>query len=274
MELRNPISYLCTWIKVSVFDTPIRALLDTGAPTNIIYSQLVKRLGFLPDISYAEFFFTAGVESIKSNGAYSSVPLRFGELVVTYPAVLLKSESYDMLIATYMNISSSWDVFLVSKKKPGRQHVCLWYPHGVLGLPYRVANASFKPLPAYGNNQKSLKLRSNQLIRIPSKTQVATDTGLYLDLPPGLHLEISSINGVLRKEPLAAPGICDSAAQEALKVLFLNPLSTEMKVSKGQHVATLRIGHNEELSAVHFLGGLEELGISLPDEPLVAAIIP
>ncbi|KAJ9054388.1 hypothetical protein DSO57_1015204 [Entomophthora muscae] len=47
-----------------------------------------------------------------------------------------------------------------------------------------------------------------------------------------------------------------------------------MKVSKGQHVATLRIGHNEELSAVHFLGGLEELGISLPGKPLVAAIIP
>ncbi|KAJ9049255.1 hypothetical protein DSO57_1026580 [Entomophthora muscae] len=47
-----------------------------------------------------------------------------------------------------------------------------------------------------------------------------------------------------------------------------------MKVSKGQHVATLRIGHNEELSTVHFLGGLEELGISLPENPLVAAIIP
>ncbi|KAJ9085540.1 hypothetical protein DSO57_1013000 [Entomophthora muscae] len=47
-----------------------------------------------------------------------------------------------------------------------------------------------------------------------------------------------------------------------------------MKVSKGQHVATLRIGHNEELSAVHFLGSLEELGISLPEKPLVAAIIP
>ncbi|KAJ9073314.1 hypothetical protein DSO57_1017874 [Entomophthora muscae] len=47
-----------------------------------------------------------------------------------------------------------------------------------------------------------------------------------------------------------------------------------MKVSKGQHVATLRIGHYEELSAVYFLGGLEELGISLPEKSLVAAIIP
>ncbi|KAJ9086835.1 hypothetical protein DSO57_1039419 [Entomophthora muscae] len=298
MELRNPILRLCTWIEVTVFDTLIRAVLDTGAPTNIISSRLVRRLGFLPDISYAESFFTAGVESIKSNGAYSSVPLRFGELVVTYPAVVLESESYDMLIGTdflrtyqteishlhgHFSIlgytvpllfKDSSDVFLVSKEETGRRHVCLWYPHGVLGLPYRVANASVKPLPVYGNNQKGLKLWSNQLVRIPPKTQVAVDTGLYLDLPPGLHLEISSINGVSRKEPLAAPGIRDSAAQETLKVLLLNPLSTEMKVSKGQHVATLRIGHNEELSAVHFLGGLEELGISLPDEPLVAAIIP
>ncbi|KAJ9067211.1 hypothetical protein DSO57_1001848 [Entomophthora muscae] len=47
-----------------------------------------------------------------------------------------------------------------------------------------------------------------------------------------------------------------------------------MKVSKGQQTATLRIGHNGNLSAVHFLGSLEELGISLPDKPLVAAIIP
>ncbi|KAJ9089722.1 DNA damage-inducible protein 1 [Entomophthora muscae] len=98
MELCNPILRLCTWIEVTIFDTPIRAVLDTGAPTNIISSLLVRRLGFLPDISYAEFFFTAGVESIKSNGVYSSVPLRFGELMVTYPAVVLESDSYDMLI--------------------------------------------------------------------------------------------------------------------------------------------------------------------------------
>ncbi|KAJ9086616.1 DNA damage-inducible protein 1 [Entomophthora muscae] len=298
MELYNPISRLCTWIEVTVFDTPIRAVLDTGAPTKIISSHLVRRLGFLPDISYAESFFTSGVEFIKSNGAYSSVPLRFGELVVTYPAVVLESDSYDMLIGTdflrtyqteishlheYFSIleytvpllfKDSSDAFLVSKEETGRQHVCLWYPHGVLGLPYRVAKASVKPLPAYCDNQKGLKLWSNQLVKIPPKTQVAMDTGLYLNLPPGLHLEISTINGVLRKEPLAAPGICDSAAQETLKVLLLNPLSTEMKVSKGQHMATLRIGHNEELSAVHFLGGLEELQISLPDKSLVAAIIP
>ncbi|KAJ9068603.1 hypothetical protein DSO57_1026943 [Entomophthora muscae] len=254
MELRNPILSLCTWIEVTVFDTPIRAVLDTGASTNIISLRL----------------------SIKSNGAYSSVPLRFGELVVTYPAVVLESELYDMLIGTdflrtyqteishlhgHFSIlgytvpllfKDSSDVFLVSKEETGGWH----------------------PLPAYGNNQKGLKLRSNQLVRIPPKTQFAVDTGFYLDLSPGLHLEISSINGVSRKEPLAAPGIHDSAAQETLKVLLLNPLSTEMKVSKEQHVSTLRIGQNEELSAVHFLGGLEELGISLPDEPLLAAIIP
>ncbi|KAJ9077889.1 DNA damage-inducible protein 1 [Entomophthora muscae] len=298
MELRNPILRLCTWIEVTVFDTLIRAVLDTGAPTNIISSRLVRRLGFLPDISYAESFFTAGVESIKSNGAYSSVPLRFGELVVTYPAVVLEGESYDMLIGTdflrtyqtdisHLNghfsilgytvpllFKDSSDVFLVSKEETDRKHVRLWYPHGVLGLPYRVVNASFKPLSVYGNNQKGLKLRLNQLVRIPPKTQVAVDTGLYLDLPPGLHLEISSINGVSHKEPLVAPEIRGSAAQETLKVLLLNLLSTEMKVFKGQHVAILRIGHNEELSVVHFLGGLEELGISLPDKPLVAAKIP
>ncbi|KAJ9067215.1 hypothetical protein DSO57_1001852 [Entomophthora muscae] len=100
----------------------------------------------------------------------------------------------------------SSDAFLVSKEETGRRHVCLQYPHSVLGLTYRVANASVKPLSTYGNNQKGLKLR------ILPKTQIAMDTGLYPNLPPGLHLEISSINGVLRKEPLAEPGIHDSAA--------------------------------------------------------------
>ncbi|KAJ9076754.1 hypothetical protein DSO57_1023162 [Entomophthora muscae] len=168
----------------------------------------------------------------------------------------------------------SSDAFLVSKEETGRRHVCLWYPHGVLGLALQSGKVSVKPLPAYEDNQKGLKLRSNQLVRIPPKTQAAVDTGFYLDLSPGLHLDISSINGVLRKEPLAASGIRDSAAQETLKFLLLNPLSTEIKASKGQHVATLRIGHNEELSAVHFLGGLKKLGISLPNKSLVAAIIP
>ncbi|KAJ9080536.1 hypothetical protein DSO57_1023923 [Entomophthora muscae] len=255
---------------------PILDIIDTGAPTSIISSHLARRLGFLPDILYAESFFTAGVESIKSSGAYSSVPLRFGELVVTYLAFVLESESYDMLISTDFLRTYQTEIshlhghfsilgYTVPLLFKDSSYVFM-YPHGVLGLLYRVAKASVKPLPTYGDNQKGLKLKSNQLFRIPPQTQVAVDMGLYLDLPPCLHFEISSINGISHKELLAAPGIHDSAAQETLKVLFLNPLSTEIKVSK--------IGHNEDLTAVHFLGGLEELGISLPDEPLVAAIIP
>ncbi|KAJ9053798.1 DNA damage-inducible protein 1 [Entomophthora muscae] len=231
MELYNPI--LCL------------AVLETGAPIKIISSHLVRRLGFLPDISYADSFFTAGVESIKYNGAYSSVPLRFGELVVTYPAVVLESESYDMLIGTDFLRTYQTEI----------SHL-----HGHFSILGYTVPLLFKD--------------SSDVFLVSKEETVAVDTGLYLDLPPGLHLDISSINGVLRKEPLAAPGIHDSAATETLKVLLLNLLSTEMKVSKGQHMATLRIGHNEDLSAVHFLGSLVELRISLPDKPLVAAIIP
>ncbi|KAJ9089393.1 hypothetical protein DSO57_1013332 [Entomophthora muscae] len=138
MELHNPILCLCTWIKVTIFDTSIRAVLDTGAPINIIFSCLVRRLGFMPDISYAESFFTAGVESIKSNGAYSSVPLRFGELVLTYPEVVLESESYDMLIDTdflrtyQTEISHLHGHFsILGYTAPllfKIHHMCFWYP--------------------------------------------------------------------------------------------------------------------------------------------------
>ncbi|KAJ9052628.1 hypothetical protein DSO57_1032403 [Entomophthora muscae] len=223
MELCNPILHLCTWIEVTVLDTPIKAVLDT-----------------------------AGVESIKSNGAYSSVPLRFGELVVTYLAVVLDSESYDMLIGTYFLRTYQTEI----------NHL---HEHfSILG--YTV--------PLLFKDSLDVFLVSKEETGFPPKAQVAVDTGLYLDLPPGLHFEINSINGVLCKEPLAAPGIRDSAAQETLKVLLLIPLSMEIKVSKVHYIATLRIGHNEDLTAVYFLGGLEELGISLPDKPLVAAIIP
>ncbi|KAJ9052015.1 hypothetical protein DSO57_1038451 [Entomophthora muscae] len=41
MELYNLILFLCTWIEFTVFDTPIREVLDTGSPINIISSHLV-----------------------------------------------------------------------------------------------------------------------------------------------------------------------------------------------------------------------------------------
>ncbi|KAJ9055374.1 hypothetical protein DSO57_1004578 [Entomophthora muscae] len=98
-------------------------------------------------------------------------------------------------------------------------------------------------------------------------TSAAANTRLYINLSPGLHLEAVNINSVLHQKPLSSPGIHDSAAHKVLKVLLFNLLGAEMKVSKGQPIATLRVGHDEDLKAVHFLGGLEELEITLPEKP-------
>ncbi|KAJ9070232.1 hypothetical protein DSO57_1010505 [Entomophthora muscae] len=99
----------CTYIELVV-----RAILDSGAPGNIVSTRLVKKLKLAPDLDYNEEFGTAGPDKTKALGAYSSLPLCFGKLVVTAPAIVLHNESYDILIrtsfmATYRTIINHQD---------------------------------------------------------------------------------------------------------------------------------------------------------------------
>ena len=79
---------------------PVRAILDTGAPGNIVLSKFVKKLGLQPDLIHEEIYGTAGPHSTKSTGAYSSLPIKFGSLITTAPAVVLENQDYDLLIGT------------------------------------------------------------------------------------------------------------------------------------------------------------------------------
>ena len=90
----------CTYIDLVVNKTRVRAILDSGAPGNIISTRLVKKLKLAPDLDCKDEFGTAGPFTTQALGAYSSIPLRFGKLVVTAPAVVLDNHSYDILIGT------------------------------------------------------------------------------------------------------------------------------------------------------------------------------
>ena len=53
-----------------------------------------------PDIDHKKQYGTAGPQSTTSLSAYSALPLRFGPIVVSAPAVVLPNQNYDLLIGT------------------------------------------------------------------------------------------------------------------------------------------------------------------------------
>ena len=79
---------------------PVRAILDTRAPGNIVLPNFVKKLGLQPDLIHEEIYGTADPHSTKSIGAYSSLPIKFGSLITTAPAVVLENQDYNPLIGT------------------------------------------------------------------------------------------------------------------------------------------------------------------------------
>ena len=90
----------CTFVDILVNNQSVRAIVDLGAPMNIISTKLVKRLGVPPDIEHKKEYGTAGPHNTTSQGAYLVLPLRFGSIAVTAPAVVLPNQNYDFLIGT------------------------------------------------------------------------------------------------------------------------------------------------------------------------------
>ena len=50
----------CTYIELVVHKLQVRAILDLGAPGNIVSTRLVKKLNLAPDLDYEEEFGTTG----------------------------------------------------------------------------------------------------------------------------------------------------------------------------------------------------------------------
>ena len=82
----------CTYVDMWVNKIKIRAIVDTGAPINVVSTKFAKQLGIAPDIAYQKEFGTAGLQPTTSQGAYSALPLRFGSLLVLAPAIVLPNQ--------------------------------------------------------------------------------------------------------------------------------------------------------------------------------------
>ncbi|KAJ9063881.1 hypothetical protein DSO57_1036305 [Entomophthora muscae] len=139
----------------------VRAILDSGAPGNIVSTRLAKKLKLALDLDYKEKFSTTCLDKIKALGAYSSLLLWLCKLVVTAPDIVLCNNSYNILIgtsfmATYKTIINHKDsTFSIlghlvpmfyhgygPKDLPTKKihHINIEYANGDLPIPYAREN--------------------------------------------------------------------------------------------------------------------------------------
>ncbi|KAJ9064391.1 DNA damage-inducible protein 1 [Entomophthora muscae] len=88
----------CTYADIFVNKLKVQAIIDIGAPINIVSSKLVQKMGLAPDIDHKKSYGTAGLNCTTAQGVYSALPLRFGSLAVSAPAIVLPNENYNILI--------------------------------------------------------------------------------------------------------------------------------------------------------------------------------
>lgn len=65
----------CTYTTAIVDKKTIQAIVNSGAPKNIISSCFIKRMSFKPDVNCDNSFGTTGPKTTKALGAYSSMPI-------------------------------------------------------------------------------------------------------------------------------------------------------------------------------------------------------
>ncbi|KAJ9090181.1 DNA damage-inducible protein 1 [Entomophthora muscae] len=90
----------CTYADIFVNKLRVQAIIDTGAPINIVSSKLVQKMGLAPDIDHKKQHGTSGLDCTTTQGAHSALPLRFGSLAVSAPAIVLPNKNYNILIGT------------------------------------------------------------------------------------------------------------------------------------------------------------------------------
>ncbi|KAJ9051597.1 DNA damage-inducible protein 1 [Entomophthora muscae] len=202
----------CTYADIFVNKLKVQAIINTGAPINIVSSKLVWQMGLAPDIDHNKQYGTAGLDCITAQGAYSALPLRFGSLAVSAPAIVLPNENYNILIGTLfmrqygVKTDLKNDVFKIlgqaiplyynqTNPEMGSQttpYVNLAYHNSVVPVKYHKLGCWVKHLPTQVEEYKGLPLCANSSYTILAGHQVLMDIGLDLQIPQGLYGEIET----------------------------------------------------------------------------------
>ncbi|KAJ9069802.1 hypothetical protein DSO57_1014915 [Entomophthora muscae] len=78
----------------------VQAIIDSCALVSIVSTTLVKQLEIAPNVDYCKQYGNAGPVTTVSQGIYSVLPLKFGSLAVSSPAVVFPHKDFDILIGT------------------------------------------------------------------------------------------------------------------------------------------------------------------------------
>ncbi|KAJ9048893.1 DNA damage-inducible protein 1 [Entomophthora muscae] len=284
----------CTYADIFLNKLKVQAIIDTGAPINIVSSKLVRCMGLTTDIDHKKQYGTAGLGCTTAQGAYSALPLRFGSLAVSAPAIVLPNENYDILIGTSfmrqygVKTDLKNDVLEIlgqaiplyynrSNQDVGSHttpYVNLTYCNSVIQVKYRKMGRQIKHLPTQVEEYKGLLLRANYSY-ILAGHQLLMDIGLELQIPQGLNGEIETPRNCSRLEPLVVPGIV-LPSHGPIKVLLANLNHSPVEVKHHQVVVYLHLLMIEEVTEIHSFGTLDEFGLPSEEEmPLaVCTIIP
>ncbi|KAJ9073394.1 DNA damage-inducible protein 1 [Entomophthora muscae] len=274
----------CTYADIFVNKLKVRAIIDTGAPINIVSSNLVRKIGLAPDIDHKKQYGIAGLDFTTTQGAYSTLPLCFGFLEVSAPIIVLSKKNYDILIGTLfmqqygVKTDLENDVLEIlgqsvplyynwSSPETGTLPtpcVNLAYCNNVVPVKYCKLGCHVKILPNQVEEYKGLPLRKNSSITILAGHQVLMDIGLDLQIPQGLYGKIETLWKCSRLEPLVTPGIV-LPNHGPIRVLLANLTHSPVNVKRHKVVMYLHLLPVEEVMDIHNFGILDKFGLPLEE---------
>ena len=197
--------YECIYINIFVNHRKVIAILDTGAPDNIVSSKLVKAMKISPDLPFNKVFGIAGPNTTQAQGAYSGLTLKIGRLMIQTPAIVFKNKSYDILLGSSFlkkskcKIDLETDTFyflgeqipmfykkgLPNEFERKKNWVGVKYTTGVLPVQYSTTGSNIPLIPQTVAAMDGIHIRASKSTKIPPHHQRLIETGLNFKLPEG-----------------------------------------------------------------------------------------
>ncbi|KAJ9090606.1 hypothetical protein DSO57_1000458 [Entomophthora muscae] len=223
---------------------------------------------------------------------YSVLPLQFGSLEVSSPAIVFPHKDFDILIGTQFmqNFGAKIDfqenvLEILGQKLPiyytldgiipetkRCNYINIAYQDGIIPVQFYQSGKKISMLPTHIEENKGIPLGAYKAYEIKPGDQHILETKLTLKFPEGLYGEIEQPYQRSHLEPSICPGIVILDHKE-IQVLAANLTANTIHVEKGQFIAFLHLLPSEEIARFENFGSLADMG--LPDtKPPVYPDIP
>ncbi|KAJ9078058.1 hypothetical protein DSO57_1010873 [Entomophthora muscae] len=223
---------------------------------------------------------------------YSALPLQFGSLAVSSPAIVFPYRDFDILIGTQFmrNFGAKIDfqenvLEILGQKLPiyytldgiitetkRCNYINIAYQDGIIPVWFYQSGKKISMLPTQIEENKGIPLRAYKTYEIKLGDQHILETKLTLEIPEGLYGEIEQPYQRSRLEPSVCPGIVIPGHKE-IQILAANLTTNTIHVKKGQVIAFLHLLPSEEIARFENFGSLADM--RLPDtKPPLCPVIP